>query len=91
MLDMPGSVHSYENQVESDRALLAEFETIKIWNRFVLDQYQQVFPIQSKNLFAGKYTNVGQWEGDIKAEIDKFYHGNADQFMEPMTIEKAAE
>ena len=36
VLDMPATKHSYESDVQTPLALLAEFETIKIWNRFVL-------------------------------------------------------
>lgn len=36
VLDVPGTKHSFESEVESPSALLAEFETVKIWKRFVL-------------------------------------------------------
>ncbi len=38
VLDMPQTFNAYENDVESPAALKAEEETIKVWNKFVLNK-----------------------------------------------------
>ena len=59
VLDNLDTKHSYESEPETAASLLAEFETVRIWNRVVLGQEPNVLPCQSKNLFANKYKYQG--------------------------------
>lgn len=52
---MPGARHGYEQDVDTPLALLAEYETIKIWKKFVMFEKQELRPAVSKNLFKDVY------------------------------------
>lgn len=55
VLDMPGGKHSYESYFDAPESLMAEFETLKIWKRWVCGEPECIAaPIQSKNVFVGR-------------------------------------
>lgn len=73
VLDMPATRHSYESEVESAFSLLAEVETIRIWNRFVLDKEEKVRPAVSKNLYNNLPRKQGKLDEDVALEHDEHY------------------
>ena len=64
VLDVPQSVHGYENTVNTVNSMNSEIETIRIWNRFVLDQKPLITPAHSKELFLNKYKYQGKIDED---------------------------
>ena len=55
VLDVPVTIHAYECYPTKPPAMIAEYETIKMWNKFVLGKEEKLNPCQSKNLFLNKY------------------------------------
>ena len=91
VLDVPQSVHGYENTVNTVNSMNSEIETIRIWNRFVLDQKPLITPAHSKDLFLNKY----KYQGKIDEDQSEAYQGMLDQALSPeyaglaMTVENA--
>ena len=73
VLDMPCARHSYESEVESCYSLLAETETIRIWNKFVVGKQEKLRPAVSKNLYNNLPRKQGKLDEDVALEHDEHY------------------
>ena len=93
VLDMAATKHSYESEPETASALVAEFETIALWNRVVHEHGFKVRPCQSKNLFTNKYKYQGRIDADQKAEYDELCaQAESEEFKgREMTVDNAHE